>query len=213
MTKLGYPLLPVIVRAEPDLGTGMSQSKKPSLVTTTLGVFIALCLISPFCVIGFGTLGGGGNGTKYSNRRSEAPLQQSLPVTPVNEFPARAIDDSRKDSTASSPSHQGEEPADSFAHSAAVTEWNGIAAQAKSELPHGKTVDGAPPSGKVHRRAEWGLAVRRTEQIPKGKTAHHRGKANSTVNRTFHGQKRRAALSKGESREDRGDQADLIIFG
>jgi hypothetical protein len=214
MTKLGYPLLPVIVRAEPDLGTGMSRSIRPSLATTTLGVFIALCLVSPFCVIGFGTLGSGGKGTKYSRHRTNSAMQQSLPADLTDVGPAAdTIDDRRTDPSPVPSSSPGQStgPPDSFTPAVVVTEPTDLAAKEKGLLPHSETADGPLGAGKVHRRSrEETAASRRSEQIPKGKTARHRGKSNPTANRASHGPKRRAALSEAGSGEDRDDQADRV---
>jgi hypothetical protein len=212
MTKLGYPLLPVIVRAGPGLRTGKSETAKPSPAITTLVILIGLCLVSPFCVIGWSVLSRGGSGTKHWRSGTGSPVQQSLPVAQTDGLPAAdAIDVRRSDSIpvpSSSPA-PSDEPPDAFVHSAVVDDETGIAAQAKHKLPHRKGVDGTPGSGNTHRR-RGAPTVSRTEETAKSKTAHHRGKANSTVNRTSHGEKRRAALGRPGPREDREDQATSL---
>ena len=215
MTKLGYPLLPVIVRAEPGRGTWMSESAKPSLAITTLVILIGLCLVAPICVIGFSTLSNGGLGAKQSNCGIVLPEQQSLPVSLLNgRTAANAIDDRRTDPVPTPSSSPGvsDEPAATFTRSGVVTVESGIAAQAEGRLPQSKTIDGTPGSAKAHRHHWKGTpASRRAEETAKGKTAHHhRAKTNSTANRTSHGQRRRAALSRPGSREDREDQEDCL---
>jgi hypothetical protein len=214
MTKLGYPQLPVIVRAEPGPGAGMSESTKPCLVITILGLLIALCLASPFCVIGLGTLISGGPGTKHLSCSNLSPLQESFPVTLQNSRPvAGGIDDRQTNPkpVSSSTPGPGEELANSLVRSGIAPEGTDIAAQAEDELPHSKTINELPGSGKAHRRRGEGTpAGRRSEEKLRSKTANHRGKANSTANRTRHGEKHRAALSRPGSRENRKDQADCL---
>jgi hypothetical protein len=211
MTKLGYPLLPVIVRARPGLGT--SDSAKPSPAIAALVILIGLCLVSPFCVIGLSALSRGGSGMKHLRSATGSPVQQSLPVAQTNGLPdADAFDVRRSDSIpapSSSPA-PGDEPPDAFVNSAVVDDEAGIAAHAKHKLSHCKAVDGTPGSGNTHRR-RGAPTVRRTEETAKSKTAHHRGRTNSTVNRTSHGEKRRAALARPGSREDREDQANRLL--
>jgi len=211
MIKLGYPLLPVIVRAGP--GLGRSERAKPSPAITTLVILIGLCLVSPFCVIGLNSLSRGGSGTKHLRSGTGSPVQQSQPVAQTNGLPAAGpIDVHRSDSIpvpSSSPA-PGDEPPDAFVNSAVVDDDTSVAARAKHKSSHSKAVDGTPGSGNTHRR-RGAPTVRRTEETAKSKTAHHRGKANSTVNRTSHGEKRRAALARPGSREDREDQANRLL--
>lgn len=215
MTKLGYPLLPVIVRARPGLGTGMSDTAKPSPAITALAILIGLCLASPFCVIGLSALSRGGSGTKHLRSGTGSPVQQSLPVTQTNGLPAADATHVRRSDSIPVPSSSPflkDEPPDAFVHSAVVDDETGIAAHAKHKLPHCKAVDGTAGSASTLGR-RGAATVRRGEETAKSKTAHHRGKANSTVNRTSHGGKRRAALARPGPREDREDQESLITFG
>ena len=66
MTKLGYPLLPVIERAEFSLFDRPSGSKDTSRIAKALGVLIVLCLVVSICFIGFAALTIGVPGTKHS---------------------------------------------------------------------------------------------------------------------------------------------------
>jgi hypothetical protein len=66
MTKLGFPLLPVIERAELSLFDRSSGSKGASRVATALGVLICLCLAFPICFIGIAALNNGIPGVKHS---------------------------------------------------------------------------------------------------------------------------------------------------
>jgi hypothetical protein len=66
MTKLGYPLLPVIERAEVRLGHGLSGSERASLVSSALGVLIVLCIAFPICLLGFTALTTGTAGMKHA---------------------------------------------------------------------------------------------------------------------------------------------------
>ena len=210
MTKLGYPLLPVIVRAQP--GRGTSETAKPSPAITTLVILIGLCLVSPFCMIGLSALSHGGSGMKHLTSGTASPVQQSPPVAQTNGLPAAdAIDVRRSDSipVPSSSPVPSDEPPNAFVNAAVVDDETGIAPHARHKSQHGKAVDGTPGSGNTHRR-RGAPTVRRTEETAKSKTAHHRGKANSTVNRTSHGEKRRAALVRPGFREDREDQANRL---
>ena len=148
-------------------------------------------------------------------------MQQSLPGARTNVLPvdrtnglpvAGTIDVRRSDSipVPSSSPVPSDEPPNAFVNAAVVDDETGIAPHAKHKSQHGKAVDGTPGSGNTHRR-RGAPTVRRTEEAAKSKTAHHRGKANSTVNRTSHGEKRRAALTRPGSREDREDQANRLL--
>jgi hypothetical protein len=199
MTKLGYPLLPVIVRAGPGLGTRMSEAAKLSPAIAALVILIGLCLVSPFCVIALSALSRAGSGTKHLASGTGSPVQQSPPVAQTNGLPAAdAIDVRRSDSIpvpSSSPAPH-DEPPDAFVNSAVVDDdETGIATHSKHKLPHCKAADGTSGSGNTHRR-RGAPTAHRSEETAKSKTAHHRGKAKSTVNQTSHGEKRRAALSR-----------------
>jgi hypothetical protein len=78
MTKLGYPLLPVIERAEFSLFDRPSGSKDTSRIAKALGVLIVLCLLVLICFIGFTALTIGVPGTKHST-----PAPESWPPSVV----------------------------------------------------------------------------------------------------------------------------------
>ena len=83
MTKLGYPLLPVIERAELDLFDGLSGSGRASHVTTALGFLIVLWLAFPICFIGLSVFTARIPVAKYSAVATVSPAS-SVPVGSVS---------------------------------------------------------------------------------------------------------------------------------
>jgi hypothetical protein len=83
MTKLGYPLLPVIERAELDLFDGLSGSGRASHVTTALGVLIVVWLAFPICFIGLSVFTGRVPGAKHSTVATVLPAS-SVPAGSVS---------------------------------------------------------------------------------------------------------------------------------
>jgi hypothetical protein len=73
MTKLGYPLLPVIERAEFDLFDGLSGSRRASHVTTALGLLIVVWLAFPICFIGLSVFTARIPGAKLSTVATVSP--------------------------------------------------------------------------------------------------------------------------------------------
>ena len=84
MTKLGYPLLPVIERAELDLFDGLSGSGRASHVTTALGFLIVLWLAFPICFIGLSVYTSRVPGAKHSTVATVSPAS-SAPAASVSE--------------------------------------------------------------------------------------------------------------------------------
>jgi hypothetical protein len=83
MTKLGYPLLPVIERAELDLFDGLSGSGRASHVTTALGFLIVVWLAFPICFIGLSVFTGRIPGAKHSTVATVSPAS-SVPKGSVS---------------------------------------------------------------------------------------------------------------------------------
>ena len=83
MTKLGYPLLPVIERAELDLFDGLSGSGRASHVTTALGFLIVVWLSFPICFIGLSVFTARIPGAKHSTVATVSPAS-SVPVGSVS---------------------------------------------------------------------------------------------------------------------------------
>jgi hypothetical protein len=102
MTKLGYPLLPVLERAELSVFDRPSGSKGASRVATALGILIVLCLAFPVCFIGFTALTIGSPGAKHSTVAPaswpESVLPGAVPIAPGHGA-AGALDENRPDLT------------------------------------------------------------------------------------------------------------------
>ena len=100
MTKLGYPLLPVIERAELDLFDGLSGSGRASHVTTALGLLIVVWLAFPICFIGLSVFTARIPGATHSTVATVSPAS-SVPVSSVSGQHGRAdpgtLDKNRSD--------------------------------------------------------------------------------------------------------------------
>jgi hypothetical protein len=83
MTKLGYPLLPVIERAELDLFDRLSGSGRVSHVTTALGLLIVVWLAFPICFIGLSIFTARIPGATHSTVATVSPAS-SVPVGSVS---------------------------------------------------------------------------------------------------------------------------------
>jgi hypothetical protein len=79
MIKLGYPILPVIERAELSLFDGRSRSEGASHVATALVALIVVCLAFPICFLGFTALTARIPEVKHSTLASVSSPRSILP--------------------------------------------------------------------------------------------------------------------------------------
>ncbi len=66
MTKLGYPILPVIERAEFRLLDGVSRAQRVSHAAGALGILIVLCIAFPIGFLGITAFSPGISATKHA---------------------------------------------------------------------------------------------------------------------------------------------------
>jgi hypothetical protein len=153
MTKLGYPLLPVIERAELDLFDGLSGSGRASHVTTALGFMIVVWLAFPICFIGLSLFTGRIPGATHSAAETVSPASSVL-VGSVSGQHGRAdpgtLDMNRSD------------PAPRSTHSATVAEppANPSASISQSTLQPSETLTAVYSESEELRRPAKGGRVR-----------------------------------------------------